>query len=172
MTNTVVVVGGTAGTGKTTIGEEIAKSLDCPFVEGDQLHPQSNVEKMSQGIPLTDDDRWGWLEEVAQEGSKRAETSSISVVTCSALKQVYRDLIQKVANNANVIYVFLYASKEELIKRTNARSGHFMKSTMIESQLDTLELPTGNDNALCIDVENKSVEEIKQLGLEFIKTKV
>lgn len=169
---TVVVIGGTAGTGKSTIGVAVAKFFGCSFIEGDELHPQENIDKMSRGDPLTDDDRWGWLAEVSKKSTQSAlkDKKKISVVSCSALKKVYRDLIQSTSPDTQFVYLFLHASMAELVRRTNARPGHFMKSNMLQSQLATLELPHDEPGALSIDVEGKSVDDITAIGVEFIQS--
>ncbi|KAI5957542.1 hypothetical protein KGF57_003236 [Candida theae] len=156
---TVIVVGGPAGTGKTTQGELLAKHYQCPFIEGDSLHPQANIDKMSRGEPLTDEDRWGWLAKLAQEAGAKAKSdpSGKSVVSCSMLKKVYRDYIKQSASsessslahsgqdtaNLKFRFVFLYTTFEELVKRVENRKGHYMKSDMVKSQYDIMEIPQG-----------------------------
>jgi gluconokinase len=167
----VIIIGGTAGTGKSTIGNSLSGYFQCEFIEGDELHPQQNIDKMANGIPLTDDDRWSWLSYVSIKSTQEAQNSrGISVVSCSALKRVYRDQIQKTSPETQFIYLFLYASMDELIKRIEARPGHFMKSAMLESQFEALQLPKDEPNALCINVEGRSVEDITQLGIQFVES--
>lgn len=181
---TVIVVGGPAGTGKTTQGELLAQYYQCPFIEGDSLHPQANIDKMSRGEPLTDDDRWGWLAKLAQEASVKAieDPSKKSVVSCSMLKKVYRDYIKQNAstsregNDLKFRFVFLYTTFEELIKRVENRKGHYMKSDMVKSQYDIMEVPQGDEllenggEAVSVDSTGKSEQVIfddilKQLSL-------
>ncbi|EGW33157.1 uncharacterized protein SPAPADRAFT_60463, partial [Spathaspora passalidarum NRRL Y-27907] len=134
MASTVIVVGGPAGTGKTTQAQLLATQLKCAFIEGDDLHPQANVDKMARGVPLTDEDRWGWLKQLSSESASTAkgDTANVCVVTCSMLKRVYRDYIKKCAKTAageddvKFRFVFLYTEFNELLKRVEGRKNHFM----------------------------------------------
>lgn len=144
---TLVVVGGPAGCGKSTVGNLLAEEFHSSFVEGDSLHPKENVEKMSAGHPLTDDDRWGWLEKVAREGAKYAEESktNVSVAACSSLKKVYRDLIRKTVPEVTVVFVMIPVEEKELLRRVSQRKNHFMKASMVQSQLDIMEVPKDDE---------------------------
>ncbi|CDR46413.1 CYFA0S23e00760g1_1 [Cyberlindnera fabianii] len=168
---TVIIIGGTASTGKSTIGTRVAERFSCQYVEGDMLHPQVNIDKMANNIPLEDEDRWGWLTQVAKQSTAAAleNEGKRAVVSCSALKKIYRDYVQKQCPDTKFLYLFLHASREELIKRAQLRQGHYMKSTMIDSQLAILELPTDDPNALCIDVEGREVDSIVEEGVQFVK---
>lgn len=167
---TVIIVGGPAGTGKTTIASLLAAHHKCPFIEGDNLHPQENVDKMARGQPLTDDDRWGWLEKLGEEAASQAQqptnTSHVAVASCSMLKKMYRDHLEKAGAPAAFRFVFLHTSYDELLKRVAARQGHYMKSDMVKSQYEIMEIPTGNEllanggQALDVDTTNKTPEEI------------
>lgn len=159
----VYVVGGPAGTGKTTIGERLAAALHCPFVEGDSLHPQANIDKMGAGHPLTDDDRWGWLEQVLKVSTTSASESPnhTSVVLCSILKRSYRDLIRKTLPDTEFEMVFLYCLYDELVKRVEGRQGHFMKLDMVKSQYDIMEVPTADEaQSLPVDTTGKLPDDI------------
>lgn len=134
-----VVVMGVSGSGKSTVGEGIAAELDAPYVEGDDLHPDANREKMAAGTPLDDEDRWPWLDAVAAAIAGRQ-----CVVACSALKRSYRDRIRKIAPDA--FFVHLDGDPELLRERQADRKGHFMPASLMDSQLDTLE-PLGDDEA-------------------------
>ncbi|KAG7660557.1 SUV3 [[Candida] subhashii] len=175
--STVIVVGGPAGTGKSTQGELFAKNLNCPLIEGDDLHPKENVDKMARGQPLTDEDRWGWLKELSEVASTKAldenNESGLCVVTCSMLKKIYREFIKANAIQAselNFRFVFLYTTFEELVKRVESRKGHYMKSEMVKSQYDIMEIPKDEElgEAIPIDTTNKTPAEI----FEEIITKV
>lgn len=174
--NTVIVVGGPAGIGKTTIAELLSAQFACPFIEGDSLHPPENIEKMSKGIPLTDEDRWGWLRQLSEEASEKAispeNKSKICIVLCSMLKRVYRSYIKKSSsekfphNELKFRFLFLHTTFEDLMKRVSGRKGHYMKSDMVKSQYDIMEIPNGDElvanggECLAVDTTNKTPEEI------------
>jgi len=139
-----VVVMGVSGTGKTTVGLALAEALDVPFVEGDDLHPPANRAKMAAGIPLTDDDRAPWLERIA------AELDRPVVVACSALKRSYRDTLRAAAPDLTL--VFLHGEATLLAGRIEGRTGHFMPSSLLQSQLATLEEPDPDEEAIPADV--------------------
>lgn len=129
-----VVVMGVSGSGKTTVGRELARLLGCGFIDGDDLHPRANVEKMASGRPLDDADRAPWLKAV---GTRLAAHPGGLVIACSALKRSYRDLIRRYAPDA--LFVHLVGSFELLQARMTARPGHFMPPELLGSQFDTLE---------------------------------
>ncbi|ERL99837.1 gluconokinase [Brucella intermedia 229E] len=159
-----IIVMGVSGSGKSTVGEKIADALKLPFLEGDSLHPKSNVDKMSAGIPpLQDEDRWPWLDKV---GERLAASSDGIVISCSALKKSYRDRLRTAAD-APVLFVFLDGSFEVLHEHMGHRTGHFMPVTMLESQIATLESPVGEPLVFRADVA-ESVEKIVSDSLEWI----
>jgi gluconokinase len=139
-----VIVMGVSGTGKSTVGAALADALGLPFLEGDALHPLANVAKMAAGIPLTDEDRAPWLDLIA------AELHRPVVVACSALRRVYRDRLRRDAPDLALVY--LHGSRELLAERIGHRPGHFMPTSLLDSQLATLEPPTADENAIAMDV--------------------
>lgn len=171
----VIVLAGTAGTGKSSIGDHILKHYknkypNIQFIEGDDLHPEANVKKMSEGHPLNDDDRWGWLQTIAHESAKRVKEESLKsgvngvcVVACSSLKLKYRDLIRDTEPNVDFYFIFLYASKETILYRLNQRKGHFMKSNMLESQFADLQLPNVSvePNCFVVNMDGQTFTEIE-----------
>lgn len=132
-----VIVMGVSGSGKTSVGEAVAARFGMPLLEGDQFHPKANIEKMSSGTPLTDDDRWPWLDAIA--AAMRDAPGGV-VVTCSALRRVYRDRLRDGAGR-RVLFVFLDGSRDTIAARLAARRGHFMPASLLDSQLATLEPP-------------------------------
>jgi carbohydrate kinase (thermoresistant glucokinase family) len=136
---------GVSGSGKSTVGAELAARLGVPFVDGDALHPVANVAKMAAGIPLDDADRWPWLDAV---GARLAE--SRVVVACSALRRSYRDRLRAAA--PDVRFVLLDGSRELLAARTGARLDHFMPPALLDSQLATLERPAPDEHVLVYDI--------------------
>lgn len=131
----LVVVMGVSGSGKSTVGALLAESLGVPFIDADDLHPRSNVDKMAAGMPLNDDDRWPWLELVGRSLAERA--SSGAVVACSALRVSYRDAIRRKAPSTR--FVLLEGSRDILAGRLAQRVDHFMPPNLLDSQLDALE---------------------------------
>ena len=141
-----VVLMGVAGSGKTTVGSRLAERLGMPFRDADEFHPPANVAKMASGTPLTDDDRWPWLDAI---GAAIHKADDGIVVTCSALKRAYRERI-KLAGGRPVQFVYLDVSRESLIERLAARKGHFFPPNLLDSQLATLERPTPDEGAIVV----------------------
>ena len=148
----VVVVMGVSGSGKSTIGAAIADALALRFVDGDSLHSPASVKRMQSGIPLTDADRWPWLDRIGAELADAIRSPAGVVVACSALKRAYRDRIRAAA--PAVRFVFLEGSRETIEARMATRSGHYMPTSLLASQLATLERP-GRDER---DVVTLSIE--------------
>ena len=148
------VVMGVASCGKTSVGEALAAGLGATFTEGDRLHPKANVDKMSAGIPLTDDDRWPWLTLIGE--TLRGRDGRIA--SCSALKRAYREHIIAKAGR-RVAFIFLDGSSTILEQRIAARKGHFMPPSLLASQLATLERPGSDELARAFDIA-RPVEEI------------
>ena len=142
-----IIVMGVSGCGKSSMGEALAKRLGLEFIEGDALHPAENVAKMSRGIPLTDDDRWPWL---ATVGRALASLPAGGVASCSALKHAYRDVLRREAGS-ELVFVHLKGTRELLVERMNARKGHFMPATLLDSQLAALEAPGADENVIEVD---------------------
>ncbi|MCT8992263.1 gluconokinase [Chelativorans sp. SCAU2101] len=142
---------GVSGCGKTTVGTCLATRLGLHFVEGDSLHPAANFEKMAAGIPLQDEDRWPWLDTIAATIAVAATQNRGLVVSCSALKKIYRDRLRAAADG-KLMFVFLHGSKELLAERMDARIGHFMPPSLLESQIATLEEPHDEDNVIAIEI--------------------
>ncbi|MDK1377929.1 MULTISPECIES: gluconokinase [unclassified Sinorhizobium] len=144
-----LIVMGVSGSGKSSVGERIAKAYGYPFIEGDALHPPENIKKMSEGVPLTDDDRWPWL---AAIGRKLAESPGPAVVACSALKLSYRQKLRESAPG-ELAFVYLHGTETVLAERMQHRTGHFMPPSLLKTQLATLEDPTGEENTVAIDID-------------------
>ncbi|TME43457.1 MAG: gluconokinase [Chloroflexi bacterium] len=159
----VLVLMGVSGCGKTTVGAIVAGRLGWPIEEGDALHPQANIEKMAAGHPLTDADRWPWLAKVADWIQERLDAGENGLITCSALKRSYRDLINR--EGSGLTFVFLAGSKETIAARLAARHGHFMRSSMLDSQFADLEEPAGDEPAIRVDI-GPPAAEIAELIIE------
>ncbi|CAE6449987.1 unnamed protein product [Rhizoctonia solani] len=201
----LIIVMGVSGCGKSTTGQNVARALDAPFRDGDDLHPAANVAKMSRGEPLTDADRAPWLELIRQTGTElatREGSNRIAVVACSALRKAYRELLrgkpvnlvttgpddptvahpkgetprtegkvdvdEYVANTTpplKTYFVFIKGTRESLWDRMQKRQGHFMKASMLDSQLATLESPEGEDGVVVVDLEATPEQQCEQAAL-------
>jgi ribose 5-phosphate isomerase A len=146
----ILVVMGVSGSGKSTIAEELAARLGWQFKEGDALHPESNVAKMHAGIPLTDADREPWLERVAAWIDKQRAKKQPGIITCSALKRAYRQII--IGDRPEVRLVYLRGGHGLIAEHLQGRHGHFMPATLLRSQIDTLEEPDPSEDSLTVDV--------------------
>ena len=142
-----IIVMGVAGSGKTTLASLLAEKLDCPFLEGDDYHSEANVAKMRGGQPLTDEDRWPWLDALGAAVAGTVAAGGFAVASCSALRRVYRDRL-RAAIGPGVLFVLLEADAAELARRLTQRPGHYMPPNLLGSQLATLERPDGDEDAL------------------------
>ena len=152
-----IVVMGVSGSGKSSVGEAIAGAYGYPFLEGDALHPPENIRKMSDDIPLTDDDRWPWL---AAIGERLARPEPIAV-SCSALKRSYRQKLRESAPRG-LAFVFLHGSEALLAERMHHRTSHFMPSSLLKTQLATLEDPRGEPKTVAVDVAQPLAEIVRE----------
>jgi len=147
------VIMGVAGSGKSTIGAQLARVLGIEFVEGDALHPPDNVKRMAAGIPLTDTDRHGWLLAIAARLRSAKRAGIGLVISCSALKRSYRDLVRS-EGDTDVRFVYLAGSRTLLAERMTNRRGHFMPPSLLESQLAILEEPAPDEQAWVCDIRD------------------
>jgi len=159
---TVVVVMGVAGSGKTTIARDLAAALGCQFLEGDELHPRANVEKMRGGTPLTDADRLPWLQAIAARIDEWRGRGEWGVVTCSALKRAYREIL--IGPRPDVMLAYLRGSRALIEARMKARHGHFMPVALLDSQFATLEEPTAAENPVTVEIGGPSPEIVADLA--------
>jgi gluconokinase len=146
-----LVVMGVSGSGKSTIAEHLAARLSWRYVDGDLFHPPGNVAKMSAGHPLTDEDRWPWLRAIAAEIDKLLAAGVSSVVACSALKRVYRDIL--VHGRDDIRIVMLDGTRELIARRLAARKGHFMPPGLLDSQFKTLETPQPGERPVTVSID-------------------
>lgn len=142
-----VIVMGVSGCGKSTLGRALAERLGARFVEGDELHPPANVERMRSGVALTDADRWPWLDAVA--AALHAAPGAPAVASCSALRRVYRDRLR--VTLPGLRFVWLHGEETLLAGRLKARRGHYMPAALLGSQLQALEAPTEDEEAIALD---------------------
>lgn len=165
MTALRVVVMGVSGSGKSALATRLALALGAEFVEGDELHPPRNVELMAAGIALTDNDRHGWLHAVAEHLVQARLHGRSIVISCSALKRRYRDLLRQGA--ADTRFIHLHGPADLLAQRLAQRVGHYMPASLLSSQLQTLEPPGPDEGALTLDIA-APVERLVQLALSGI----
>jgi carbohydrate kinase (thermoresistant glucokinase family) len=151
----VLVLMGVTGSGKSTVGGILAGRLGWPLCEGDDLHPPENVAKMASGHPLTDADRWPWLARVRAWIDEQVAAGRPGVVTCSALKRSYRDVLR----GEHVVFVHLNGTRAQLAARLATRHGHFMPAALLDSQLADLEPPGPDEQALTVDIGPAATEQ-------------
>ena len=157
----VVVIFGVSGAGKTRIGQALARELGWKFSDADDFHSPENVQKMRNGVPLTDEDRQPWLEKLREQINKSLAANEDMVLACSALKKKYRDRL-KVSDE--VKFVFLHGDRDQIAEQLRHRRGHFMNPDLLESQFAELEEPLPSENAIVVELGKKPgelVEEIK-----------
>lgn len=161
----VLVLAGVSGCGKSTVAAILAGRLGWPFEEGDALHPQANIEKMAEGHPLTDADRWPWLVKVADWIEERLDAGDNGVITCSALKRSYRELINR--RGTGLSFVFLAGSKVTIAARLAARQDHFMRPSLLDSQFADLEEPAADEPAIRVDIGPPAAEIAERIMERF-----
>ena len=161
-----IVVMGVAGCGKSTVSEAIRDQLDYTLAEGDDFHPKANIDKMSAGIALTDEDRWPWLDLINKWMVARESLGENTVVSSSALKRSYREVLSK---NLNVYFLHLNGSHELIAQRLKDRKGHFMPPSLLPSQFAILEPLGKEENGTVISIEG-SVEDMVHRAIEAVKS--
>lgn len=141
---------GVSGSGKSTLGALLARELACPFLEGDDFHDATAVTKMRAGEPLSDDDRWPWLDRLGTAAGEALRSEGRVVVACSALRRPYRERLRE-AISAPARFVLLDAGYDELLRRLTQRAGHYMPASLLDSQLATLERPEADEAVFTLD---------------------
>ena len=162
---------GISGCGKSTVGKILGKKMDLPFFDGDDFHPEANVSKMANGIPLDDEDRAGWLDSLCVLIREQNARSIVPIIACSALKRSYRDKLRTAADE--VFFIHLSGSRDLIEERIDGRSedtDHFMKSSMLDSQLDALDDPEEEQGTITLDVINPP-DELAEKSYQYLQTK-
>jgi gluconokinase len=156
----IIIIFGVSGAGKTTVGELLALELGWRFFEGDDFHPAANIEKMRTGNPLTDKDRWPWLERLRQQIERSLGAGENAILACSALKRAYRDHLRV---SEAVKFVFLRGDYALVEKQLRSRHGHFMNPALLQSQFDDLEEPRPDENVLTIGLEQTAQQIVERI---------
>ena len=156
----IVIIFGVSGAGKTTIGKLLAHELGCRFIEADNFHPAANVEKMRSGRPLTDEDRWPWLERLYEEIKRSIDVGESAVLACSALKRAYRDPLRA---REDVKFVFLRGDYALVEKQLRSRRHHFMNPDLLQSQFDDLEEPESHKDVLTVQLGGTPEEIVGEI---------
>ena len=156
---TKFIIMGVTGSGKSSVGKLLSNKIDAVFVDGDDMHPEKNITKMSSGQPLDDDDRHPWLQNIGK--ALKDEPGSI-IIACSALKKIYRDLIREIAAQ-EITFIHLVGSLDIIKDRMAKRTGHFMPTSLLESQFETLEAPQDPENFMAIDTYQSFNHVVEQI---------
>ncbi|WP_342018405.1 gluconokinase [Devosia chinhatensis] len=163
---------GVSSSGKSTVGAALGRALHAPFLDGDRYHPEANVEKMRNGIALTDEDRWPWLEALTAALKEAAQKKGVAVGACSALKKAYRDFITEKAGEA-VLFVYLDGSRDVIAERMARRNHEYMPTSLLDSQFATLEKPDPTtENVLNVPVTDSPEKIVRTVtgALDHLKT--
>ncbi|HEX4523027.1 MAG TPA: gluconokinase [Casimicrobiaceae bacterium] len=156
----MVIVMGVCGCGKTTVGRALARELNCEFLDADDFHPAENVAKMAKGVPLTDDDRWPWLDAIVAAMHERAARGRGAVIACSALKEVYRERLRRGGSPVDEVrLVYLKGDAATIAPRLVSRKAHYMPASLLESQFAALEEP---GEAIVVDIRQTTDEQARQ----------
>lgn len=156
MTTTCLVVMGVSGSGKSTVARLLSEGLDWLMAEADEFHSEANIAKMESGVALTDQDRGPWLQSLRDWMSEQDAADRSAVVTCSALKRTYRDVLR--GSTARVVFVHLDGSRELIAGRLSGRTGHFMPPSLLDSQFDALEPLDADEDGITVDVASSPAE--------------
>jgi gluconokinase len=160
----VIVVMGVSGCGKSTIASMLAQRLGWTYEDADWFHPKSNVEKMHNGEPLTDEDRWPWLRGIAAWIDATRKAGNHGVIACSALKRAYRDIL--VGGHRDVRIVYLKGDRDLIARRLAARQGHYMPAALLDSQFKALEEPQADENPIVVSIAPHPREIVETIVAE------
>jgi gluconokinase len=161
-----IIIMGVSGSGKSTLASLLAEKLACPFFEGDEFHSEANVAKMRSGQPLTDADRWPWLDRIGAAIAAAVKEEQLAVAACSALRHNYRDRL-RTAIGAPTAFILLEVGRDELMRRLSSRPHHYMPASLLDSQLATLERPDETERSLTLD-SNLDPEELAYRAMAWL----
>lgn len=159
-----VVLMGVSGCGKSSVGAAIARELGAKFIDGDDLHPRANIQKMAGGHPLNDDDRAPWLERLNDAAYSLSHKNEVGIIVCSSLKRRYRDRLRQ--DNPDMVFLYMKGTFDVIMARLKARAGHYMPTELLQSQFDALEEPGADEpDVMSIDI-NGSFDEVVSRGVD------
>lgn len=173
MTGQSIILMGVSGCGKSSVGAAVARKLGAKFIDGDDLHPKANIQKMAGGNPLNDDDRAPWLERLNDAAYSLRHKNEVGIIVCSALKRRYRDKLRE--GNPEMLFLYMKGSFDVILERLKARAGHYMPTELLKTQFDALEEPGADEpDVLCIDIDadfdevvSRGTEALRQAGVKF-----
>ncbi|EKN3361500.1 gluconokinase [Yersinia ruckeri] len=164
-----IIVMGVSGSGKTTVGEAVAREIHSKFIDGDDLHPRANIQKMASGHPLNDEDRMPWLERLNDVAFSLNHKNETGIIVCSALKRRYRDRLR--AGNEEMVFLYLKGSFDVIMQRLKARAGHFMPTELLKSQFEALEEPPVDEKGVIfVDIDADIDEVVRRCVAALDKT--
>ncbi|WJV62309.1 gluconokinase [Pectobacteriaceae bacterium CE70] len=162
MSGLCIILMGVSGSGKSSVGAALAKVINAKFIDGDDLHPRANIQKMASGHPLNDDDRAPWLERLNDAAYSLFHKNETGIIVCSALKKRYRDRLRN-GNEEGMIFLYLKGSIEMILQRHQARAGHFMPTKLLKSQFDALEEPGQDEHdVITVDIDGTLEQVVKR----------
>lgn len=164
-----IIVMGVSGSGKSTVGAGLAKLLTCPYLEGDRFHSTISIEKMAAGIPLGDEDRWPWLARLTSKIDEVVSRHGCVVASCSALKRAYRDKLREEIGGP-IVFIHLVTERTHLESRVSSRNSHYMPASLLQSQLQSLEPPTGDEDALKL-VNDTDVDSAIRAAHDWVRSR-
>lgn len=162
-----IIIMGVSGCGKSSVGAAIANALGAKFIDGDDLHPRANIQKMASGQPLDDTDRAPWLERLNDAAYSLRHKNEVGLIVCSSLKRRYRDRLRQ--GNPEMVFLYMKGSFDVILERLKARAGHFMPTDLLKSQFDALEEPTADEtDVVSIDIDG-SFDDVVARGLAALR---
>ena len=162
-----IIIMGVSGCGKSSVGAAIANALGAKFIDGDDLHPRANIQKMASGQPLDDTDRAPWLERLNDAAYSLRHKTEVGLIVCSSLKRRYRDRLRQ--DNPEMVFLYMKGSFDVILERLKARAGHFMPTDLLKSQFDALEEPTADEtDVVSIDIDG-SFDDVVARGLAALR---
>ena len=163
-----IILMGVSGSGKSTVGAALAREINAKFIDGDDLHPRANIQKMASGTPLNDDDRAPWLLRLNDAAYSLRHKNETGIIVCSALKRRYRDALRK--DNEGMVFIYMKGSFDVIAERLKARAGHFMPTDLLRSQFDALEEPGEDEpDVLRVNIDHK-IEGVVDRCVAALKT--